>query len=144
MCKYHIARCELWDIPIFHHFVLIYIQQPGRHYRSPLSLLRTMIPNDIRQSTSESQIVNYAVLAATGLSLRITCDGDRFLTNLLALLWYDYALMLPAEIQRVWRRPFTGATAVYLAVRYTLLLQTLFRVFPNWTRGFETQVRCTD
>ncbi|TBU23594.1 hypothetical protein BD311DRAFT_68396 [Dichomitus squalens] len=43
-----------------------------------------------------------------------------------ALLWFDFALTFTTEVQRIWRRRFTGATLVYLFTRYTALLDRLF------------------
>ncbi|KAI0800162.1 hypothetical protein C8Q74DRAFT_395231 [Fomes fomentarius] len=38
-----------------------------------------------------------------------------------ALLCYDCALTLPAEIERIWKRRVTGATLIYLFLRYATL-----------------------
>ncbi|KAI0629549.1 hypothetical protein C8Q77DRAFT_1065260, partial [Trametes polyzona] len=39
------------------------------------------------------------------------------------LLWYDCILTFPEEYRRMWKRKFTGGTAVYFLVRYTALLE---------------------
>ncbi|KAI0752794.1 hypothetical protein C8Q80DRAFT_1118111 [Daedaleopsis nitida] len=42
------------------------------------------------------------------------------------IFWCDYLFMLPTEIQRMWRRAFTGSTIIYFTMRYTLLIEQLF------------------
>ncbi|KAM5537917.1 hypothetical protein V8D89_008393 [Ganoderma adspersum] len=48
-------------------------------------------------------VENYCILAST------------------ALLWFDFALTFPTEVRRIWGRPFSGATLVYLFTRYTAI-----------------------
>ena len=43
-----------------------------------------------------------------------------------ALAWFDFTLTFTTEVQRIWRRKFSGATVVYLVARYTLLLDSYF------------------
>ncbi|KAI0351958.1 hypothetical protein OH77DRAFT_1498209 [Trametes cingulata] len=45
-----------------------------------------------------------------------------------ALLWFDFALTLPEEYKRIWRRKFTGATVVYLLTRYIAVIERIFFV----------------
>lgn len=42
-----------------------------------------------------------------------------------ALLWFDYALTLPGEYRRIWRRKFTGATLIFLLMRYATLIERI-------------------
>ena len=42
---------------------------------------------------------------------------------LVALMWYDYFLTFPSEVQSVWGRKFSGATLAYLGIRYSLCLE---------------------
>ena len=44
------------------------------------------------------------------------------------LVWYDVALTFATEVQRIWRRRFSGATIIYLIIRYTMLLQSTLYV----------------
>ncbi|KAI0629547.1 hypothetical protein C8Q77DRAFT_1220240 [Trametes polyzona] len=45
-----------------------------------------------------------------------------------ALLWFDFALNLPNEYRRIWSRKFTGATVVYLLMRYAAVIERIFFV----------------
>ncbi|KAI8971010.1 hypothetical protein BD414DRAFT_501370 [Trametes punicea] len=45
-----------------------------------------------------------------------------------ALLWFDFALTLPTEYRRIWKRKFTGATLVYLFTRYVAVIERIFFV----------------
>ncbi|KAI0327895.1 hypothetical protein GY45DRAFT_1256050 [Cubamyces sp. BRFM 1775] len=45
-----------------------------------------------------------------------------------ALLWFDFALTLPTEYRRIWKRRFTGATIVYLFTRYIAVIERIFFV----------------
>lgn len=46
-----------------------------------------------------------------------------------ALLYYDYALTVPSEVQCIWKRKFSGASALFLINRYvSLLVHTLLWV----------------
>ncbi|KAI0827779.1 hypothetical protein BC628DRAFT_1418373 [Trametes gibbosa] len=42
------------------------------------------------------------------------------------LLWYDFVLTLPDEYRHMWRRKFTGATAIYLVMRYSAIFDRVF------------------
>ncbi|KAJ7289691.1 hypothetical protein C8J57DRAFT_1628796 [Mycena rebaudengoi] len=44
----------------------------------------------------------------------------------LALLWYDYALTLPREVQYIWNERFRLSTAVYIGCRYALVANVLY------------------
>ena len=46
----------------------------------------------------------------------------------IVLVWYDVALTFATEVQRIWRRRFSGATIIYLIIRYTMLLQSTLYV----------------
>ncbi|KAI0752823.1 hypothetical protein C8Q80DRAFT_1267308 [Daedaleopsis nitida] len=41
------------------------------------------------------------------------------------LLFYDFILTFVSEIQRVWRRKFSGAVVIFLLIRYTTLLNRI-------------------
>ena len=43
-----------------------------------------------------------------------------------ALLWFDFALTFTAEVEQIWMRKFTGATIVYLLMRYSALIHRVF------------------
>ncbi len=47
-------------------------------------------------------------------------------TFAVVLFWYDWLLTISDEVQRLWNRPFTGATVIYILIRYTLLVQQAF------------------
>ncbi|KAI0365082.1 hypothetical protein BV20DRAFT_955068 [Pilatotrama ljubarskyi] len=58
-----------------------------------------------------------------------------------ALLWFDFALTLPAEYRRIWRRKFTGATVVYLLTRYIAVIERIFFVLEVLVWNSSDQVR---
>ena len=43
------------------------------------------------------------------------------LRYLSALVAYDHFLTLPAEISEIWGSPFSGASALFITTRYTLV-----------------------
>ncbi|KAL1945434.1 hypothetical protein VTO73DRAFT_2285 [Trametes versicolor] len=45
-----------------------------------------------------------------------------------ALLWFDHMLTFPSEYSRIWRRKFTGATLVFLLMRYAAFFERIFFV----------------
>ncbi|KAH9851145.1 hypothetical protein C2E23DRAFT_733545, partial [Lenzites betulinus] len=45
-----------------------------------------------------------------------------------ALLWFDCIMTFPEEYRRIWRRKFTGATFVYLFMRYSAVIERIFFV----------------
>ncbi|KAI0774927.1 hypothetical protein BD413DRAFT_611911 [Trametes elegans] len=45
-----------------------------------------------------------------------------------ALLWFDFVLTLPTEYRRIWQRKYTGATLVYLLMRYIAVIERIFFV----------------
>ncbi|KAI0827780.1 hypothetical protein BC628DRAFT_1338288 [Trametes gibbosa] len=44
-------------------------------------------------------------------------------TAVAVLLWYDSLVTWPDEYRRIWKRKFTGATVVYLVMRYSAVLE---------------------
>ncbi|KAI0800208.1 hypothetical protein C8Q74DRAFT_398161 [Fomes fomentarius] len=58
-------------------------------------------------NTSSTQIENYCLVASA------------------TLMWFDFVLTLPAEIQGIWRRKISGASLAYIGIRYTLLLERI-------------------
>ncbi|KAI0325848.1 hypothetical protein GY45DRAFT_1260067, partial [Cubamyces sp. BRFM 1775] len=51
------------------------------------------------------------------------------------LVWFDFVLTLPTEYRRIWRRQFTGATLVYLGIRYAAVIERIFLLLEAlvWT-----------
>ncbi|KAI0740858.1 hypothetical protein C8Q76DRAFT_853142 [Earliella scabrosa] len=51
-----------------------------------------------------------------------------------ALLLYDCSLTFTDEVQRIWKRRFSGVTVVYLLIRYTVLFNRIlvFLEFQAW------------
>ncbi|KAJ7321554.1 hypothetical protein DFH08DRAFT_712908, partial [Mycena albidolilacea] len=46
--------------------------------------------------------------------------------SMAALLYYDFVLMLPKEIQYIWNQRFRLSTALYIGCRYALLANVLY------------------
>ncbi|KAI0332782.1 hypothetical protein GY45DRAFT_1246145, partial [Cubamyces sp. BRFM 1775] len=42
------------------------------------------------------------------------------------LVWYDVILTLPTEYSRIWKRRFSGATLIYLVMRYSTVIDGIF------------------
>ena len=49
----------------------------------------------------------------------------RELISQVALLFYDHAVTFVDEVQRIWRRKFSGATLIYLLTRYVATLERI-------------------
>lgn len=58
-----------------------------------------------------------------------------------ALLWFDFALTFPTEVRRIWGRPFSGATLVYLFTRYTAIADRVLFVTEVLLWNSSDQVR---
>ena len=79
----------------------------------------------LKINLTNSVVFNYAVAASTGECATWLVNSiliHRFCKT--ALLWYDFALTFAAEVQRIWRRRFSGATIIYLIMRYSMLFQS--------------------
>ena len=78
--------------------------------------------------TSRRIVVNYcgnAVISESRLGLQRSHDSD----VVLAWIVFEYILTFTDEVQLFWRRKLTGATALFLVNRYTLLLYFLIFVY---------------
>ncbi len=51
----------------------------------------------------------------------------------LVLTIYDYILTFPHEINHIWRRKFTGATALFLVTRYLTLAKVFLLFRSTWS-----------
>ena len=47
------------------------------------------------------------------------------------MFYYDYLLTIPDEVRLVWGRPFNLATAIFLYLRYAILIQASLDVVNN-------------
>lgn len=43
-------------------------------------------------------------------------------------MWFDFVLTLPDEYRRIWTRKLTGATVIYLLMRYVAVIERIFFV----------------
>ncbi|KAI0740832.1 hypothetical protein C8Q76DRAFT_689557 [Earliella scabrosa] len=68
-------------------------------------------------TTPEEQIEQYEVFFAA--TLRITLCTT---SATAALVIYDSILSFPEEVERIWRQKYTGATFIYLTLRYSTLM----------------------
>ena len=72
---------------------------------------------------------NYCIIASSGklrrTPLAIALDISPYPA---AVLWFDFALTFTTEVRRIWRRKFTGATLVYLLMRYIAVIERIFFV----------------
>ena len=50
--------------------------------------------------------------------------------HILALVFYEYAITIGLEIQQIWSREVSVATALFILTRYITLLDRLFAVIP--------------
>ncbi|KAI0800171.1 hypothetical protein C8Q74DRAFT_1363952 [Fomes fomentarius] len=57
------------------------------------------------------------------------------------LLWFDFFLTFTTEVERIWRRKFTGATLLFLVLRYASLLQSLLDCIESfWSTSRDVPV----
>ncbi|KAL4251418.1 hypothetical protein ABKN59_005594 [Abortiporus biennis] len=64
-------------------------------------------PQEIYDLYNRLQIENYCILASS------------------VLLFFDTILTFPKEVQRIWRRRFTGATFIYALTRYVNVVERI-------------------
>ncbi len=75
-----------------------------------------------------------------GYSLRPFASDLTWSTT--ALLWFDFFLTFTTEVERIWRRKFTGATLCFLVLRYASLLQSLLDCIESfWSTSRDVPVR---
>ena len=61
-------------------------------------------------------------------------------SHLLALLWCDFALTFPEEVDRIWRRKLTGPAVIYILIRHAFLLDSVFTVSQTFLLGGSLRV----
>ncbi|KAI0918344.1 hypothetical protein AcV5_002352 [Taiwanofungus camphoratus] len=57
-----------------------------------------------------------------------------------ALLFFDFCITFTTEVQRIWSRRFSGATIIFLIVRYAALAERITLVTSVLLRGTLDQV----
>lgn len=62
------------------------------------------------------------------VSFPIRCTPLQVLTQILALIYYDYALTFGWEVQYMWGTRFRPSTLFYICARYSLFVNILFLV----------------
>ncbi|KAF8151586.1 hypothetical protein B0H34DRAFT_801292 [Crassisporium funariophilum] len=64
--------------------------------------------------------------------------GKYFQVAAFVMLIYDHLLTFPREVERIWKQPQTGATFLFLLVRYATLLEFIIIIDafqdPKWTK----------
>ena len=65
---------------------------------------------------------------------------------LAALLWFDSALTFPSEVQRIWRRKFSGAKLIYIITRYTSIIDRVLLVREEslWNTSYSVSTHSGD
>ena len=98
--------------------------------------------SQLAMSWDSWQVEMYCVVSSTGACLSmlgcVLCsDLFVFTFPVAALLWFDWTVMFPLEMRRIWRRRFTGATVVYFLNRYTALFRRIFVILEalSWNRS---------
>lgn len=102
---------------------------------------------DLPHAVALKLVTNYCIFASTSdlslfqslVSWELTCY--RPLTA--ALLWFDFALTFAREVKYVWKNRFTGATLVYLGIRYFALIDRVFFLLEvlDWNSSNEVGLR---
>lgn len=83
----------------------------------------------------------YCIVASSGTSLGNTSYVMSLLRfHITALLWFDHMLTFPSEYSRIWRRKFTGATLVFLLMRYAAFIERIFFVLEVLVWGANDEV----
>ncbi|KAI0629550.1 hypothetical protein C8Q77DRAFT_1161150 [Trametes polyzona] len=59
-----------------------------------------------------------------------------------ALLWFDYALTFAREYRRIWKRQVTGATVIYLIMRYSAMVRRVVYLLEVFVWRSSDQERC--
>ncbi|KAI1790333.1 hypothetical protein LXA43DRAFT_1095479 [Ganoderma leucocontextum] len=59
-----------------------------------------------------------------------------------ALLWFDYTLTFSSEVKRIWQRRFTGATVLFLVVRYSALFERVLSVIYRFNTTSDSDNLC--
>ena len=59
----------------------------------------------------------------------------------LAHQWYDLAVTFYMEYSRIWRARFTGATLIYLLIRYGTAIDSIVAVVELLSEGSDERVR---
>ncbi len=57
-----------------------------------------------------------------------------------ALLFADTLMTMPSEVQRIWRRRFSGATAVFLVTRYVAVAERIVLLVSVFLPTVEDEV----
>lgn len=60
---------------------------------------------------------------------------------LTALLYFDFVITFPQEVQRIWSRRFSGATIVYLLTRYSALFERIIFLVSLFLMTLDDKVR---
>ena len=72
---------------------------------------------------------NYCIIASSGKLWRTPFVFALYLSSCpVAVLWFDFALTFTTEVRRIWRREFSGATLVFLLMRYIAVVERVFFV----------------
>ncbi|KAJ8481200.1 hypothetical protein ONZ51_g6181 [Trametes cubensis] len=74
----------------------------------------------ILDSFSRLLVENYCIIASSGKLL----DTMR-LSSIIVLLFADSFITFPEEVERIWKRRFTGATVVFLITRYVAVAERI-------------------
>lgn len=69
--------------------------------------------------------------------------SNRYTFPVTALLWFDFALTLPDEYRRIWKRKFSGATVIYLLMRYVAVIERIFLVLEILVWNSSNRVSCS-
>ena len=114
-CKFFLSRASL----------SVYIKTTAEH------LLCTTVQS--RRELLHRRILRYEPLLASKEDLAQT-----FAT---ALLFFDFLLTFPDEVQRIWRRRVTGATVIFCLTRYAAVLERVVLLVSVLIPTMEDEVR---
>ncbi|TDL21403.1 hypothetical protein BD410DRAFT_804317 [Rickenella mellea] len=84
---------------------------------------------------SQLEFNNRVAISGTGKSLFFMAIMMHALTNVEALIFYDYALTFPTEISEMWNSKFSGAKALFFLARYSFLVFMMLSCAINYIQN---------
>lgn len=83
----------------------------------------------------------YYILASVGQSHRVQPHEDHSISPiLLVVLYYDWLLTVPSEIERFWKLKLTGPGCLFMLNRYFPIICVIFEMIGFFTDTFSHEV----
>ena len=105
-------------------------------HRTQLDDLRAYLQGD--QELLRHRGFRFAIFS--GYNMVFRCDTDIFCLSI-AMLWFDFLTTIDMEYHRIWERKFTGATLVYVGIRYAAVISRIFLVLELFLWNISDKVK---